>query len=264
MIFQWFKPHRSHYFSPRFVGPKKGHWDFLTFRNILWRDVTRGCSHLALGWYSQAGVGSAKVTKEESLFFFNTIIESTLEYEIFEMTLWFQYVYSFDLLAFWKDVWDFWVWLSDGRTKSSSNIWKARVFFGTHSPPTRRIGPGRKPCENFDPFRKRAPALFVFGSVDWARNRSSWTAGNQPISVNCGNFWGGFGKVSEVFGFGALWSLWGKGTTYYLSRVLCFCCEIQSVFFVNVKEPKEMRILQKWLLTLIFVLHICSKDKSGN
>lgn len=129
MIFQWFKPHRSHYFSPRFVGPKKGHWDFLTFRNILWRDVTRGCSHLALGWYSQAGVGSAKVTKEESLFFFNTIIESTLEYEIFEMTLWFQYVYSFDLLAFWKDVWDFWVWLSDGRTKSSSNIWKARVFF---------------------------------------------------------------------------------------------------------------------------------------
>lgn len=70
MIFQWFKPHRSHYFSPRFVGPKKGHWDFLTFRNILWRDVTRGCSHLALGWYSQAGVGSAKVTKEESLFFF--------------------------------------------------------------------------------------------------------------------------------------------------------------------------------------------------
>ena len=137
-------------------------------------------------------------------------------------------------------------------------------FFGTHSPPTRRIGPGRKPCENFDPFRKRAPALFVFGSVDWARNRSSWTAGNQPISVNCGNFWGGFGKVSEVFGFGALWSFWGKGTTYYLSRVLCFCCEIQSVFFVNVKEPKEMRILQKWLLTLIFVLHICSKDKSGN
>lgn len=150
--------------------------------------------------------------------------------------------------------------------------WKDKKFkqymkgpcFGTHSPPTRRIGPGRKPCENFDPFRKRAPALFVFGSVDWARNRSSWTAGNQPISVNCGNFWGGFGKVSEVFGFGALWSLWGKGTTYYLSRVLCFCCEIQSVFFVNVKEPKEMRILQKWLLTLIFVLHICSKDKSGN
>ena len=116
-------------------------------------------------------------------------------------------------------------------------------FFGTHSPPTRRIDQAgslarisvlsenvRRACR----FRERGPGVLMV---------SSWTTGNQSERLKLWQFlrrfWQGFWSLR----FGST-LVSGKGSTYYLSWVLCFCCEIQSGFLVNVKEPKEMRILE--------------------
>lgn len=65
----------------------------------------------------------------------------------------------------------------------------------------------------------RNAAGFRFGGalVDRAFTDAHGPFRYQPKGFFVASSGGGFGKVSEVFGFGALWSLWGKGTTYYLS-----------------------------------------------
>ena len=47
-------------------------------------------------------------------------------------------------------------------------IYERPVFFLNPFSSNTSHGPGLKPCENFGPFRKRAPALFVSGALDRA------------------------------------------------------------------------------------------------
>ena len=199
----WFKPHRGHYVHPDSLDPKtRATGDFLTFRNIeTWRDLRPfpPCFGVVLpgrGWIG-----------ENRCFFF----QSQLIVDLKIWDIWDEIVISICLFIWFARILERCL-----RFMGMAQWWKDKKFKQYMKGPCFFLEPillqhvaltRPEALREFRSFQKTCAGRAVFGSVD----RACWWFPHGPQVINpkgwnCGNFCGGFGKVSEVFGLGALWS----------------------------------------------------------
>ena len=122
------------------------------------------------------------------------------------MKLWFQYVYLFDFFAFQKDVWDVWVWLSDGRTKVQAIYERPMFFWNPFSSNTSHFA-RPEALREFRSFQKTCAGAVRFGERVWPgvlmvlTSLLAFTDPHGPQVINrkveiVAISGGGFGKVS--------------------------------------------------------------------